>query len=262
MKQDLVESLCRIGFTSYEARAYMALLPMGSGTGYSIAKKSGIPSSKIYQVLRTLTRKGAIVGDGAEKNNYSAVPPSAVLGGIKSGITAEIDGLVPALALLRREPVAVNARVIDNYEEAVALVKTVISSAGKKLLLTAWAYDLEKLRPVMEGLSLKNGIFILSYEDFKFPSGRVFLHRRPDLVRKENPGRMLLAVADNRESVICFFHESGQTECISSSSSGITRIISDHILHDISLNRMMSALPKKLRDEAEADLTSIRMMLY
>ena len=261
MKQDIVESLSRLGFTSYEARAYVALLRAGSGTGYSIAKKSGIPSSKIYQVLLTLAQKGAIIGDGAEKNNYSAVAPDAVLNGIKSSIAGEISALEPALLLLRSEPAEVNARVINNCEEAVALIKTVVASADKKLLLTAWADDLEKLRPVLETAAAKSGVFVLCYEDFKFAMGTVFQHRRPDLVRKEMPGRLLLAVADNREAVICFFHENGQTECISTSSRGITRIIADHIIHDISINKLMAALPEQVRNAAETELTALRLML-
>jgi sugar-specific transcriptional regulator TrmB len=262
MKQDIVDSLCRLGFTNYEARAYVALLRAGSGTGYSIAKKSGIPSSKIYQVLLSLAKQGAIIGDGAENNNYSAVSPDAVLNGIKNGIADEISTLEPALALLQCEPAEVNARVINNYEEALALIKTVVGSARKKLLLTAWAEDLEKLRPVLKTATEKAKVFILHYGDFNFPEGALFQHRRPDLVRKEIPGRLLLAVADNREAVICFFHQDGQVECISTSSRGITRIIADHIIHDISLNKLMSTMSVKARNAAEAELTAMRLMLY
>lgn len=262
MKQDIVESLCKLGFTNYEARAYITLLRAGTGTGYSIAKKSGIPSSKIYQVLLSLAQKGAVIGDGAENNNYSAVAPDAVLNEIKSGIDGEISALEPALALLRCEPAEVNARVINNYEEAVALIKTVVASTEKKLLLTAWSSDLEKLRPALETVAARAGVFILCYEEFKFSGGTVFEHRRPDLVRKEIPGRLLLAVADNREAVICFFHESGQTECISTSSRGITRIIADHIIHDISLNKLMATLPEQIREATEKELTTLRLMLY
>lgn len=261
MKLDIVESMCRLGFTNYEAKAYIALLRAGSGTGYSIAKKSGVPSSKIYQTLLSLAQKGAVIGDGAENNNYSAVAPDAVLGGIKSSIAGEISALEPALTLLRSEPAQVNARVINNCEEAVALIKTVIASSEKKLLLTAWAEDLEKLRPALEIAAGRAGVFILGYEDFSFSRAEVFQHRRPDLVKKEMPGRLLLAVADNREAVICFFGENGQTECISASSSGITRIIADHIIHDISLNKLMSTLPEPARDAAETELTALRRML-
>jgi sugar-specific transcriptional regulator TrmB len=263
MKQDIIESLCRLGFTNYEARAYLALLRAGTGTGYSIAKKSGIPSSKIYQVLLALAGKGAIIGDGAENNNYSAVAPDAVLGGIKSSIAGEIDALEPALELLRSEPAEVNARVINNYEEAVALIKMIIASTEKKLLLTAWSDDLEKLRPALEtaAAGTRGGVFVLCCGEFEFSAGTVFQHRRPDLVRKEIPGRLLLAVADNREAVICFFHENGQTECISTSSRGITRIIADHIIHDISINKLMATLPEQVRDAAEADLAGLRSML-
>lgn len=41
----LVELWMDIGFTEYEAKAYIALLRLGPATGYQIAKESGVPRS-------------------------------------------------------------------------------------------------------------------------------------------------------------------------------------------------------------------------
>ena len=41
----------RLGFTEYEARAYLTLLGRNPLTGYELAKLSGIPRPNVYPVL-------------------------------------------------------------------------------------------------------------------------------------------------------------------------------------------------------------------
>ena len=58
MVVNIVKKLMRIGFSDYEARAYISLLKMNPATAYEVAKLSGIPSSKIYEVLSKLLERG------------------------------------------------------------------------------------------------------------------------------------------------------------------------------------------------------------
>ena len=46
-----------IGFTQYESQVYLALLQQSHISGYELAKVSGVPASKIYQILNKLTDK-------------------------------------------------------------------------------------------------------------------------------------------------------------------------------------------------------------
>ena len=57
---DLIPSLQRLGFTDYEAKAYVALSSRYPATAYEVAKVSGLPRANVYSVLRTLELKGAI----------------------------------------------------------------------------------------------------------------------------------------------------------------------------------------------------------
>jgi sugar-specific transcriptional regulator TrmB len=43
-----------LGLTSYEIKVYLSLLEAGSMTASNISKKSGVPYSKIYEVLNSL----------------------------------------------------------------------------------------------------------------------------------------------------------------------------------------------------------------
>ena len=56
---NLVEALQGIGLNEKEAKVYVALLQLGRGTAYSVAKHSGIKKPTTYVILEQLIKKGA-----------------------------------------------------------------------------------------------------------------------------------------------------------------------------------------------------------
>lgn len=70
------KSLEKIGLTSYEIRTYSALLKSGELTASDLSQKSGVPYSKIYEVLGTLEEKGWIGSDDSRPTKYFAKSPT------------------------------------------------------------------------------------------------------------------------------------------------------------------------------------------
>jgi sugar-specific transcriptional regulator TrmB len=58
---DAVTLMQQLGFSEYEARAYLALLQRNPLNGYELAKVSGLPRANIYAVLQKLEERGAVV---------------------------------------------------------------------------------------------------------------------------------------------------------------------------------------------------------
>jgi sugar-specific transcriptional regulator TrmB len=54
------ELLKRLGLSTNEINTYLALMELGQTTTGPLIKKSGVPSSKIYQVLSSLEEKGLV----------------------------------------------------------------------------------------------------------------------------------------------------------------------------------------------------------
>ncbi len=54
----LISDLTRLGLTTYEARAYVALLGRDSFTAAQVSRQAGLPRQRIYDVLSTLVEKG------------------------------------------------------------------------------------------------------------------------------------------------------------------------------------------------------------
>ena len=73
------KSLENIGLTSYEIRSYTTLLKEGEINASEISEKSGVPYSKIYEVLGTLEEKGWIGSDDSRPTKYFARSPTTAL---------------------------------------------------------------------------------------------------------------------------------------------------------------------------------------
>ena len=61
----LLRRLREIGLGEYEAKLYVALVKRHPASGYELARASGVPSSKVYEVLARLREKELVfVTDG------------------------------------------------------------------------------------------------------------------------------------------------------------------------------------------------------
>ena len=68
-----------LGLTGYEIRVYLSLLDSGSMTASDISKKSGVPYSKIYEVLNSLEAKGWLESDSSRPQKFFPKSPSSAL---------------------------------------------------------------------------------------------------------------------------------------------------------------------------------------
>src|SRR3979411_2769383 len=74
-----VEELTRLGLTSYEARAYVALTGRDSFTAAQVARLAGLPRQRIYDVLSSLVQKGLAVARPGSVVKYAATDPALAI---------------------------------------------------------------------------------------------------------------------------------------------------------------------------------------
>ena len=73
------KSLEKIGLTGYEIKTFTSLLKTGELTASDLSKQSGVPYSKIYEVLGILEEKGWIGSDKSRPTKYFAKSPNSAL---------------------------------------------------------------------------------------------------------------------------------------------------------------------------------------
>src|SRR5512135_2311668 len=78
--KDVTAQLQQLGFSEYEARAYVALLRQSPQNGYELAKNSGLPRANVYSVLEKLEERGAVVRlEETNSVRYAPVSPEELI---------------------------------------------------------------------------------------------------------------------------------------------------------------------------------------
>ncbi|NLH21048.1 MAG: TrmB family transcriptional regulator, partial [Methanothrix sp.] len=101
MEEGIVDGLCKLGLTQYEAKTYATLVGMGEATAREVNEISGVPRTRIYDVLRDLERKGFVEFSDGSPTYYRAVDPDQVMKRLRDELVESIDRSVNELKGLR-----------------------------------------------------------------------------------------------------------------------------------------------------------------
>jgi predicted transcriptional regulator/ferredoxin len=73
---EIIQVLERLGFTEYEARAYVTLLQYGPLNGYELAREAKLPRANVYAVLEKLENRGIVTRlESPSGTRYAPIPP-------------------------------------------------------------------------------------------------------------------------------------------------------------------------------------------
>lgn len=95
-----VARLTRLGLTSYEARAYLALAGSESLTATEAARVSGLPRQRIYDVLEGLVRRGLVATISGRVARFAALAPREAVDRLLAELRAELASREAEAALV------------------------------------------------------------------------------------------------------------------------------------------------------------------
>ena len=75
----MLDRLTALGLTTYEAKAYLALLRRGSSTAAETARVAGLPRQRVYDVLGSLVERGLASGRPGKAVKYAATAPDIAI---------------------------------------------------------------------------------------------------------------------------------------------------------------------------------------
>lgn len=73
-----IDQLVKIGFTTYQAKVYCALVSLGVGSVSEIYRNSRVPRTKVYETLEDLVRQGAAELQAGRPALYRGVHPKSL----------------------------------------------------------------------------------------------------------------------------------------------------------------------------------------
>ncbi|WP_224336759.1 TrmB family transcriptional regulator [Haloprofundus halobius] len=102
-ERDVEEALERLGLTNYEARVFVALHRLGTGTAKDIHDLAGVPRSQVYGAAEDLEARGLVELQQSTPKRYRPVSLDAAKELLTARLERERDRAFDALAELRRE---------------------------------------------------------------------------------------------------------------------------------------------------------------
>lgn len=249
MEKEL-SGLLDLGFAEYEAKVYLSLLRKNPASAYEAGKASGVPTSKIYEVLKKLAAKGVItiIDDGKTKR-YVPAEPNEFLDRYRSRTVKIIDDLRDSLAAARGVGELSQIWNIREYEYLIDKARRMIEGARVSVLLSVWKEELALLSDVItEALHRKVKVVIVHFGAPELSLGRMYRHPIEDTLYQEKGGRGMTLVTDAKEVLMGTISEDQRVEGAWSRNGGFVMMAEDYIKHDVYIMKIVGRFSKPLKE--------------
>lgn len=250
---ELTASLQQLGFSEYEAKVYLALLAHPGITGYEVGRHSGVPRAKVYEVLESLTRRGAVLVETSDgKQLYQPLEHQLLLARYRNGVMALLGELGPQLdraSVLGREP-----RVLILRDRAGVLdrCRHMCETAGAQLLVSGWSEELTGLAPALLSAE-KRGVacHVLSYGPLDAPLSRLVEHSVTPLqyIQIAALGRWVIVCADLRQCLMVQIAAADRVLGMWTDFAGFVSLVAQAVQHDIYLMVLVDAFGEEALDK-------------
>jgi HTH-type transcriptional regulator, sugar sensing transcriptional regulator len=249
MEKEL-SGLLDLGFTEYEGKVYLSLLRENPASAYEIGKASGVPTSKIYEVLKKLAGKGIItVIDDGKTKRYVPAEPEEFLDRYRSRTVKILDDLRLSLTAARGERKLSQIWNIREYEYLIDKTRRMIENACASVLLSVWREELALLEDVItEALHRKVKVVIVHFGPPELVLGRMYHHPIEDTLYQEKGGRGMTVVTDSREVLMGTISEDHRVEGAWSQNGGFVMMAEDYIKHDVYIMKIVGRFEQPLKE--------------
>jgi sugar-specific transcriptional regulator TrmB len=201
--EESLRHLQKLGFTDYEARAYVALLRAHPATRYQLSQNAAIPESKIYEVVRRLQDKGVITGLQGRPPRYIPLGPEELVSQLERRTRESLELLRGTFSRLAERPAGQWIWNIEGYDAILSQARELASGAQQEIVAALWHQEADALRDQLELASARNvSIVILTYDHIDLDFGTVRHHDRgeesvAEMLRAQ--GRWLALVVDKSQ---------------------------------------------------------------
>jgi sugar-specific transcriptional regulator TrmB len=249
MKEGL-SGLLALGFTEYEAKTYLSLLGQSPASAYEAAKASGVPTSKIYEVLKKLAGKGIItpIDDGKTKR-YAPAEPDEFLDAYQSRTARIIGTLRSQLAAARGQRERSQIWNINEYDYLIDKARRMIEGAGVSVLLSLWEEELALLEDSVREAQRRNvRVVVVHFGPPALSFGQMYRHPIEDTLYQEKGGRGIVIVVDSKEVLMGTISEGQRVEGAWSQNGGFVMMAEDYIKHDVYIMKIVNRFDRQLKE--------------
>ena len=245
--QQITNDMKKLGFSQYECRAYLALLEEYPQNGYTLSKNSGIPRSRIYEVLKNLIAKQMVFEQAQEKNKqYYPVEPDIFIKKLKQSYDDVFSNISQYTGkLYKQQKLEDKLVVIKGRENIISFLNLLIKGAQKRIALSIWDEEICELTPELD-LAIKRGVMIRGiYFGQSNPYEDLVPHRRIERYMAEKKQRYVSVIIDNEHAISGVESKGESSKVPWTRDEGFIEISEDYIAHDLIVNLYSASLDEK-----------------
>jgi sugar-specific transcriptional regulator TrmB len=234
----LVAELQKLGFSDYEARAYMSLLKSSPATAYEISKDAGLPRANTYAALASCTEKGAVQPFSESPVRYVPVDPDELLTRIAKDTAARCQRLASQLRQVKSDDSREFVLNIEGEEQVAAKISEMIRAAKLHVWIKAHedvvdAHRADLRDAANRGVSIMIILFGKDGRRFRFSDRvRVYLHEANG-VRIGNADNLFTIATDFTTALTAQMH--GVVHAAHTRNPAIVTMAETLIRHDMYL---------------------------
>jgi len=250
MNGDPIAKLVKLGFSEYEAKAYIALLRESPVTGYQLSKTSGVPRSMIYEVLGKLTTRGAAMTlRKGNSTQYAPVPADEFLDQLQREHEVLTTSLKDDLATLASPADLEYVWNIEGHENIMAKAREMISQAKSRIYLALVPATCQTLQPTLEEATGRGvRVVLYSTSDVAMTGCRVVVAHVSEETLGQARGLGLVLVIDGEEVLIGEWLTATQARASWTSSPLLVFIAEHHLRTDLYLPQILALLGDRALD--------------
>jgi HTH-type transcriptional regulator, sugar sensing transcriptional regulator len=261
---DATALLQQLGFSEYEARAYLALLQRNPANGYELAKTSGIPRANIYMVLQKLEERGAAVRiETPDGSRYAPVAPSELTERLASRFQNVLGAAQQALEELAAPADPEYVWNIRGYAALLDHAHALLSATQKWLLVAIGREEAGALaQPVAQAATRGVEVVTLCLDECPQECGScrgTICRYCATLVTDQ---RFVVLVADDAEMLAGEIGPSGEVLAVRTRQRLQVDLASWYIRHSLALTAVLDELNSRenrvLKPENQALLQSVQ----
>ncbi|MCD1294266.1 transcriptional regulator [Methanocella sp. CWC-04] len=215
LDEKMLDTLQRMGLTYYGASAYMALVEMGPSAAARIAEESGVPRSKIYEVLKRLEEENWVKVEKGRPLTYKANHPRDTIEERKSILYSDIDYASTELSRVYEHHIEKDAPKVWQFrgmDNILSRELDMMSRAKQEIIFLGALYSPEEIDQIKKHMSRakRKGISVriitrpaLSLKDRTVDLVKEFSPVVPDIKLLKTPF-IKFVVIDGKEILIMF----------------------------------------------------------
>ncbi len=247
--EDIVEKLKELGFNTYEAKVYLALLKKYPATGYEVSKIADVPQSRAYDTLKALEKEKIVVATGTNPVSYTPIKPAELTKNYKRKITSTIDYLEKHLPNVKEDytdPI-INVSGASSIREKVV---DIIKNAKKEIYIEIWSQDFKFVESyLLDAYNRGVEVKIVGYDNFNSNFGLVYEHGAAKDIENSLGGRMIILVADSTEGLLgnSSSNNGDNIHVIWTKNPSVVFLIKEFIVHDMYLLDVEENLSEQMK---------------